>query len=77
MKDTELKNKAVDWLVKKNNEYQTRPCRFTPKEIADEINGATHTALGRVASEVEKELEARGIKACYQRLGNKRYFELL
>ena len=76
MNDTELKNKAINWLEKQSKICKTRPYPFRPKEVADAILGA-YTALGRVAKEVVAELEARGVKARYVQQGNKRFFELL
>lgn len=75
MNDTELKNKAINWLEKQSEICRTRPYQFTPKEVADAVLG-TYTALGRVADAVVTELKARGIRAQYVRQRNKRFFEL-
>lgn len=72
---TELKNRAITWLWKQNEEYEVRPCKFSPKEITDQVGGV-HTLLGRIQEEVVSELKARGVKIQYLKHGNKRYFEL-
>lgn len=76
MTNTELKNKAITWLEKQSRAYKTRPCKFRPKEMTDEIGGA-YTLLGSIQNEVIEELRARGVKIRYSKMGNKRYFELL
>lgn len=78
MRQHEQKHKAVEWLCKQAKDCKNKPYRrFTPKQVADEIGGV-HTALGgRVAQEIVAELDARGIRANYIPVGNKRFFELL
>ncbi len=75
MSDSELKNLVVTWLWKRNAEYKTRPCRFSPKEITDQVGGV-HTSLGRIQGEIVSELKARGAKIQYLKTGSRRYFEL-
>ena len=76
MTNIELKNKAITWLEKQSRACKTRPYKFKPKEITDEIGGA-HTSLGRIQNEVIVELRERGIKIQYSKIGNQRYFEFL
>lgn len=76
MTNTELKNKAIIWLEKQSQTCKTRPYKFKPKEITDVIGGV-HTALGTIQGEVIEELIERGIKICYSKIGNKRFFEFL
>lgn len=76
MNETELKNKAIEWLWRKSKARKTRPCKFSPKEITDEIGGV-HTSLGHIKDEVVAELVARGVKIRYIKPGNRRYFEML
>ncbi len=75
MRNTELKDKAVNWLEAQSQTCKTRPYQFTPKEVAEGVLGA-YTALGHVAKDVIKELEARGVSARY-RQGRQKFFELL
>ena len=74
MKDIEIKNKAINWLMEKSIKYKTRPQRFTPSEVADAI-GARFNRIGHIAQGIEAEMRARNIKIKYVNFGNKRYFE--
>ena len=56
MKDIELKNKAVVWLIKQSLKYKTRPQKFTPFEVADAVGGKFNR-IGLIAKEVEIELK--------------------
>ncbi|MBX9915794.1 MAG: hypothetical protein E6Q59_02665 [Nitrosomonas sp.] len=76
MTHTELKNKAITWLEKQSQICKTRPYRFSPKEIADEISGV-HTSLGAIQNEIIAELMSRGVNIKYSKIGKKRFFELL
>lgn len=75
MKDIELKNKAITWLMKKSNEYKTRPQKFTASEVADAVHGRFNR-VGFVAKEIVIELNARDIKIQYKKIDNKSYFLL-
>lgn len=76
MKDSELANKAIEYLAEQDKTNRSRSRRFAPKEMTDAIGGV-HTAVGRVADQVVTELIARGVNIRYVRSGNNRYFELL
>lgn len=72
---TELKNKAITWLEKQSQICKTRPYKFSPKEITDQIGGV-HTSLGAIQNQIILELMSRGINIRYLKIGNKRFFEL-
>lgn len=76
MTETELKNKVISWFEAQNIKFKNRPCRFTPKEVAEAVGGA-YGSLGKVSESVVSELVGRSIKIRYLCIGNRRYFELL
>lgn len=75
MSNVELKNMVIEWLQGIDKKFIVRPCRFTPKEVADAVGGV-HTAVGKIAEDVVLELSARGVRICYLKLGNRRFFQL-
>jgi len=75
MRNDELANKVIDFLAEKAIANVSRPRRFSPKEIADEVKGV-HTAIGHVVNQIVAELLGRGIQIQYVRNGKQRYFEL-
>lgn len=76
MKDIELKNKAITWLAEKSIEYQTRPQKFTPSEVANAV-GARFNRIGHAAQAIVAELEARNIEIKYVNFGNNRYLDYI
>lgn len=76
MHDLELTNRAIEWLKIQSKTNKSRPRKFTPKEISNQIDGA-YTSLGKVADNVVRELIVSGIEARYQHQGKRKYFELL
>lgn len=75
MKDSELKNKVVEFLLKMNSERKSNLIKFTPAEICSVTSGS-HTRIGFIAKEVEDELRLHGVNVKYIKNGNNRFFEI-
>ena len=73
MKDIELKNKVIRFLVAEHETTKIFPREFTAKESA-EMAGGLHTRVGVIASSVVDELTARGINIRYEKDSNPRKF---
>ena len=71
-----MEKAAIAWLDAQDKLYLTRPKRFSPQEVITAIGGYSPT-LGKVADDVIRELQSRGVRIRYQRVGNKRWFELM
>lgn len=76
MKDNELANLAVVWLLKQAADREDRPVRFEPKYITDHTGGLP-SRLGIVSKAVCNAIKTNGVRINYERIGNKRYFVLL
>lgn len=76
MKDNELKNRVVSWLLDQAKLRNDRPLKFEPKHIAEQVGGLPNR-VGVVRDDVLKALAVNGINAFYENQGNKRYFVLL
>lgn len=75
MKNSELKNKAIEWLETQSKTFKTRPQSYTPKEVAEAVGGA-YGAIGKIADLIVPELVARGVSFQYMKIGNSRRFLL-
>lgn len=78
MKTTEplMEKVAIAWLDAQDKLYLTRPKKFSPQEVTTATGGYPPT-LGKVAGDVVRELQSRGVKIRYLKLGSKRWFELI
>jgi hypothetical protein len=74
MRRIELTNRLVKCLSRKLREANGRARQFTPKELAQEIDGAYAGSIGHVAEEVVSILRGDGWNIRYDRIGNPKRF---